>query len=176
MPSQVRETLKLYLGQNARRSLRELAKECVAQGIKASLPTLKRWSTRFGWKQHVAEHDRAVTERSICQTVDCQAKAINAYLSLIDSAKNRYYWLVDPENPNVTPAQRKRATNMTVSDYLRVLKMEIEAMKLLKTSGTGRPMEPGRPTAVYTEEEIRIMTAALAEYRHHLPPGSLTKL
>ena len=65
---------------------------------------------------------------------------------------------------------------MTLSDYLRVLKMEMEAVKLLKTSSAGRTMEPESPTTAYTDEEVQIMTAALAEYRHHLPPGSLTKL
>jgi hypothetical protein len=176
MPRCVQAALELYLNQDSRRSLKRLAETCSTHGVKASLPTLKRWSARFGWQQRVAEHDRVAVERVISQTVDYQAQAMNAYFTMIDSAKNRYHWLIDPNNPNVTPAQRKRATNMTLSDYLRVLKMEIEAMRLLKTSSAGRAMEPESPTTVYTEEEVRIMTAALAEHRHHLPPGSLTKL
>jgi hypothetical protein len=172
---QVREALKLYLSQNARRSLRELAKECAAKGIRASLPTLKRWSARYGWQQLVADHDRAAAERTMSQAVEYQAHAMNAYFKLIDSAKSRYYWLVDPDNPNVTPAQRKRATTMTLSDYLRVIKLEMEAVKLLKTSTAATATESEKVTTVYTDEEVQIMTAALAEHRYHLPPGSLTK-
>ena len=57
---------------------------------------------------------------------------MRAHFKLIDSAKRRCDLLLDPNNPNLTPAQRRRATRVTISDYLKVLKMENELYKRLE--------------------------------------------
>lgn len=170
MPGPVRDALKLYLNQTSRRSLRQLTEECAQHGIKASKPTLNRWSVRYSWQRRVAEHDQSVAEKSMASTVDHQVQTVKAYFKLIDSAKSRYYWLIDPNNSSVTPAQRRRATNMTVSDFLRVLKMEMDAVKLFGRLEAKRAAEPERPTTQYTDEEMQVMVQALAHYRHGLPP------
>jgi hypothetical protein len=103
-------------------------------------------------------------------TVDDRVRAMQAHLKLIDSAKQRHYWLLDPNNPNVTPAQRKRAMNMTVSDYLKVLKMENELYKRLERFEALRSATPETPTRTYAAQEIDAMMRALAEVRHGLPP------
>jgi hypothetical protein len=162
--------LKLYIDQDARRSLRQLAIECPQRGIKASLPSLKRWSVRYGWQRLVAEHDQTAAEKSMAITVDHRVRAMQAHLKLIDSAKQRHYWLVDPNNPNVTPAQRKRAMHMTVSDYVKVLKMEMELYKHLERFEARRSATPETPTRTYTAQEIDAMMRALAEVRQGLPP------
>jgi hypothetical protein len=115
-------------------------------------------------------------EKSMAAPVDYQVQAAKAYFKLIDSAKQRHYWLIDPDNPNVTPAQRKRATNVTVPDFLRILKLEQDALKLLERLEAKRPTEPETPRSPYTDEEMQIMMRALAEYRYHLPAGSLTRI
>jgi hypothetical protein len=171
-----RDALRLYLNQDSRRSLRRLAEECAQKGIKASIATLKRWSTRFGWRRLAAEHDRAAAEESMARTIDYRAQILEDRFKLIDVAKQRYEWLIDPNNPNVTSAQRKRATNVTLSDFLRILTMEIDAVKTLhQLKGTKRAA-PEKPRSQYTDDEMQIMMKALAEYRHRLPAGSLTKL
>ena len=108
MPGRVRAALKLYLNQEPRRSLHQLAAECAQHGVKASAPTLKRWSSRYRWQDHVAEHDHVVAEESMAQTVGHHVQAMQVFFKLIDAAKGRYEWLIDPNNPNVTPAQRKQ--------------------------------------------------------------------
>jgi hypothetical protein len=159
----------LYLGQESRRSLRQLAEDCAHNGIKASLPTLKRWSARYRWQQRVVEHDRAAAEQSMSQIVDYRIKAMQTHFKLIDSAKQRYYWLLDPNNPNLTPAQRRRATRVTVSDYVKVLKIENELYKRLERFEAMRSVAPETPTRPYTDGELRVMMRALAQYRHGLP-------
>ena len=94
-----------------------------------------------------------------------------ANFKLIDSAKRRYDWLLDPNNPNLTPAQRRRAMHMTVSDYLKVVKMELELYKRLERRDTIRSGDPEKPTNSYTDEELHVMMRALAQYRHGLPNG-----
>jgi hypothetical protein len=110
-----------------------------------------------------------MTEQSIATTIDSQAWAMRAPFKLIDSAKRRYDLLLDPHNPNVTPAQRKRAMHMTVSDYPKVLKMENELYKSLERFEARRSVDPEKPTTSYTDEELRVMMRALAPYRHGLP-------
>ena len=65
MPSRVRNALKLYLNQTERHSLRQLAEQCSHNSIKASLPTLKRWPSRYRWQRHMAEHDRVAAKQSM---------------------------------------------------------------------------------------------------------------
>jgi hypothetical protein len=171
VPGRVCYALKMYLDQEPRRSLRQLAGECANHSIKASLPTLKRWSVRYRWQQLVAEHDRAATEESIAKTIDFQARAVQAHFKLIDSAKRRYDWILDPNNPNLTPAQRRRATRVTVSDYVRLLKIETELYKRPEHFEARRSVDPEEPTGSYTDEELHVMIRALAQHRHGLPPG-----
>jgi hypothetical protein len=175
MPCPAREALTLYLNQDSRRSLRQLAEQCAQHGIRASLPTLKRWSARYHWQQLVAEHDRAAAEQSMARTIDSQARAMQAHLKLIDSAKQRHYWLLDPNNPNLTPAQRRRATRVTISDYVKILKMENELYKRLERFEAMRSAVPETPTRTYTAQELDAMMRALAEVRHGLPPRRLDR-
>lgn len=170
MSSSARNALNLYLEQDSRRSLRQLAEECVQHGIKASLPTLKRWSTHFGWQRLVAEHDRAAAEESRARSVDYRAQILHDRLKLIDVAKKRHEWLIDPNNPDVTPAQRKRATNMTVSDFLRIIEIEIDTVKLLRELEHSKRPEPAKPRAHYSHEEMSAAVDALIRQRHGLPP------
>lgn len=118
---------------------------------------------------HVAEHDQAVAEQSMARTIDSQARAIQARLKLIDSAKRRHDWLLDPNNPDVTPAQRRRAMHPTVSDYVRLLKMEDGLYKRLERLETIGSCETETPTTSCTDEELHVMIRALARYRYGLP-------
>lgn len=169
MPGPVRDAFKLYLNQDSRRSLRRLAGECTQHNVKASLPTLKRWSARYRWQHHVAEHDRAMLEQSMARTIDTQAQALQAHFKLIDSAKRRYDLLLDPSNPNLSPAQRRRATRVTVSDYIGLLKIQTGLYKHLERFEATRSRDPEKPTSSYTDEELHVMMRALAQYRHGLP-------
>ena len=169
MPPPAYVALELYLNQT-RRSLRQLAAECVQRGVRASVATLKRWSARYDWKGYTAEHDRAALEQNIALTVDFRLQAMQAHFKLIASAKRRYYWILDPSNPNLTPAQRRRATRVTVSDYVRLFKIEAELYKHLKRFAAKRSADPEKPTASYTPQELEAMMRALAEVRHGLPP------
>lgn len=169
MPAPARDALELYLKQNSRRSLRQLARECARDGIKAALPTLKRWSSRYGWHQKAAEHDRAMTERSMAITINHNVRALRAHFKLLDSAKKRYDGLGDARKPDSTPAGRKRALKITVSDYIRLLKAEDVLYKRLERFERIRSDGPASPAGAYTDEEVQVMMNALARHRHGLP-------
>jgi hypothetical protein len=109
-------------------------------------------------------------EQSMAITVNHRVKATRAYLKLIDSAKRRHYWLLDPNNPNLTPAQRRRAMHPTIPDYLTLLKLENELYKRLERFEAMRSAVPETPTTSYTRQELDAMMRALAEVRHGLPP------
>jgi hypothetical protein len=106
----------------------------------------------------------------MAKTIDSQARAMQAHFKPIDSAKRRYDWLLDPNNPNLTPAQRRRATRISVSDYVRLLKMENELYKRLERFEAKRWADPEKPATSYTPQELDAMMRALAEVRYGLPP------
>lgn len=80
-------------------------------------------------------------------TLDHQMLAMKTHLRLIGSAKQRYRWLLDPNNSDLTPAQRRRATRVTVSDYVRILKMEDELYKRLERFKAKRSGDLEEPEA-----------------------------
>jgi hypothetical protein len=147
------DALQLYLAQD-KRSLKRVAEECAKHSIKASLPTLKRWSARFCWRSRVTEHDQAAAQESQARSIDYRVQLLTDRLRLIDIAKSRFEWLLNPENPALTPAQRRRATNATLSDYLRILKMELDAFSLLHVleASESRQATWGRSRRIHSEK------------------------
>jgi hypothetical protein len=151
--------------------LRSLAGECSKIGIKVSVPTLKRWSVRYGWQKLAADHDRATTAASMGSSLNRCVQAASSDFRLIDLAKTRIYSLIDPNGANVSPTQRRRANRPTVSDYCRLVKLETALYERPERLGAARSAEPESPTGTYTDEELRVMMRALAQYRHGLPGG-----
>ena len=171
MPDAVRNALNLYLNQDSRRSLRRLAEQCAGRGIRASIATLKRWSVRYGWQRLVADHDQAATTASVASSFNRCLQATSNDFSLIDLAKNRIYSLIDPNNANVSLAQRRRAKRPTVSDYCKLVKLEIALYERLERLEAARSAEPESPIGAYTGEEQRVMMRALSRHRYGLPGG-----
>ena len=169
MTGPARDALKLYLNQESRRSLRHLAAECAKNGIKASLPTLKRWSVHYQWRRLAYEHDQALADDAKSITREQRERAVKAQLDLVWSAVKRYRWLIDPNNANVTPAQRRRASNITTKDYIRLVELDLQLTKRYKEL-TGR--EPGIPERRFTDDEIRAMAQAFAKARFSRPHPS----
>ena len=155
MPRRVREVLELYLNQEPRRSLTGLARVCQERGIKVSEATLKRWSTRFGWRRLVIEHDREAEKESLARSADHRIQSLVDRLLLIDCAKERYAWLIDPEKADLTPAQRRRVNNVTLSDFLRILKLEIETVKSLTDARSGHTPSADELRRLIPEEALR---------------------
>lgn len=166
------EALKLYLDQRPRRSLRQLAAMCTEADIKASLPTLKRWSARYGWMRLCWEHDKSLAEQAKSVTQEQRKGAAETIVAGIDRALERYCWLIDPDNPSVSPAKRKRATDMRVTGFLKLLEVERHYIALLNTLERDPQAETKQ---TYTEEEQTAMMRALAEVRHGLPRSSARK-
>jgi hypothetical protein len=168
----VSEALKLYLDQKPRRSLRQLVAMCAESDIKASLPTLKRWSTLYGWMRVCYEHDKSLAEQAASVTEEQRKGAAETIVAAIERALERYYWIIDPDNPSVSLAKRKRATDMRVTDFLKLLEVERHYVALLNTLERA-PKAEAKQT--YTEEEQTAMMRALAEVRHGLPRSSARK-
>jgi hypothetical protein len=169
MPGPARAACKLYLDQDPTRSLRQLAKACAEHGIKASSPTLKRWSARYGWQQQIAEHDRKLSEQSMAITISNGVRALRSHFKILDSAKERFGGLDDPEGSSTAPTRRKRALKITVSNYIRLLKAEDQLYKRLDWLERSRLDAPVSSPSTYTDEELDVMVSALARHRHGLP-------
>jgi hypothetical protein len=168
MPRRAREAFELYLDQESRRSLRRLAKDCAAKGVKTSEATLKRWSTRFAWQRLVIQRDREAEKESLARSADYRVRTLTDRLLLIDYTKERYAWLIDPENANLTPAQRKRVSHVTLSDFLRILKLEMETLKLLSELQRVRTPAPEDVRRFFPDEAIRAGVSAALRIRYQL--------
>jgi hypothetical protein len=118
------------------------------------LATLKRWSVQFGWASAVARHSNEVTTAMARASKERLAATMRNDLEAIRAAKQRcvHHLLLDPEDPSLSAAQRRRLRNPTVRDYCRLIKMEHQLLKCCgnRPSGTGTTALPAaQPNSVW---------------------------
>lgn len=115
-----------YLGLGPIRSLARAVEGCRSRGIFVSLSTLKRWSIRFGWADLLAKHDGLVGEVLLARSVGMQADQLTRDLHAVSVLKGRFLdrARVDPADPNLSAAERRRVVNVSLNDYLKLLTIE----------------------------------------------------
>lgn len=170
MPGRVRAAFKWYLDQSPRRSLQDLITHCKENSFDVSIATLKRWSRRYEWQRHVAEHDRVLAEEAKAITYDRREQAIHLQLRLAIAALEPYEQLIDANSLGGTPARPGRSPKIKIREYLKLIEIEEKLWKLLDTM---QPAEPRKSEPNLTAEEIEAMMRALTEVRHGLPKHSL---
>jgi hypothetical protein len=163
MPSRVARVFAAYITLSQRRSLKLLAE------VKElpSIATLKRWSARYQWQARRAAHDLELAEQMLGNLTRAETDKRLNDLKAIESAKDRFYQrvLIDPNDGNLTAAQRRRALKLTVSDYCKLVKLKYSLITSPETI-VDREVAAREP---YTGEEIKAMMRALAQVRHRLP-------
>jgi hypothetical protein len=124
----VARALEVYLQLGERRSLVRLRDELAKQGRPASLSTLKRWSFSYGWAAQVEAHSREVVEEMARSSYAHREGQIRRSIESIMAAKDRFRKraLLDPDDPDLTPAERRRALRPTLGDFIRLLRAERE--------------------------------------------------
>jgi hypothetical protein len=170
MPPQVSAAFSIYRDMG-RRSLKLLQGELPRT---RSIATLKRWSAKYNWQDQVAVHDRQMFEQSRAISNEARVERTMAELKTIRVLQDRFYdRLIDPNDPTITPKQRRRALkSVSVREFCTLLKVEMELVR-----GFAKPRAPSDSPAQerYTNEEMRAMMRALAQVRHGLPPESLKR-
>lgn len=128
MSERVNRALHLYLQLGDERSLPRLKAKLAEQGRSVGLSTLKRWSTTYGWAAQVEAYSREVVEGMIRESRAHQEEQMRVSIEAIWAAKDRFLKraLLDPDDPTLTPAERRRALRPTLRDYIRLLKAERE--------------------------------------------------
>lgn len=167
MPIRVATALADYLELGSRRSLVRLAEHYGHDG--PSIATLKRWSPRYCWREHAEAHDRAFVAAMDVRLRERAQQQICNELEAIAAAKERFYERVvlDPDDPALTPAQRRRALEPTLADFGRLLKLE---RMLLPQLAEDRPKTPDAGGEEKLQpHEIAAMLEALNRVRHNTP-------
>jgi hypothetical protein len=168
MPERVARAFEAYVALGSKRSLNSLAGVKRDQGGDRGIATLKRWSARYRWQTLLAQHQREVVakmQREFKERV--LGGKLNA-LQTLELAKERFYGriLIDPNDPKLTDAQRRRALKITLNDFFKLIKIE----QLLRGGSANGPAEEAKEH--YTAEELKAMMTALAQVRHNLPSQS----
>lgn len=169
MPTHVAAVFYDYLGLPQRRSLARLAAMNSSRRY-PSVASLKRWSSRFEFIERARSHDRAAVEVMEERFNEAMRARVRSDAQAIAAAKQRFFdRCVDPSDPTLTPAQRRRALSPTLTDFVRLLKIE---RMLLASMPEVSKVEPtaGDTKSKFTDEEVAVMMQALTRFRHDLPP------
>jgi hypothetical protein len=168
MPERVASAFEAYIALGPKRSLRSLAAMKEFETIGKAIATLKRWSVRYHWQARLTAHEREVVKQMEQQFKDALLDKRQIDLNAIEAVKERFYMRVtiDPNDPNLTAAQRRRALNPTLLDFCRIIQIEQVLFGRL-VQARAKPEAAGER---YTDEELQAMMRALAQVRHGLPP------
>jgi hypothetical protein len=167
-PERVLTALGLYLGIAPRRSLRALVQPCNDTGLRVSIATLKRWSTRYRWQDAVAEHERRVAQEFESKSAGVAQIEIAIIKTLHERIRD---WIqIDPFDPNLTKAERRRAFVPSLRDYEKLIRLEGELLDRLGKPPRDAPhSRMGEFLAEVTPEETAAMLKTLTSMRHNLP-------
>jgi hypothetical protein len=116
-----------------RRGPRSLARLAEIEGS-PSLSTLKRWSIRYGWCALASLHDELMNQHLIAELVS--PRPLTA-LDLIEAGKTSFYTraeLSKSDLEKLSEKDRRRALNPSVSDFCRLIRLERELKRDLKSS------------------------------------------
>jgi len=124
MPERVASAFKAYVELDSRRSLKTLAAK-QPRGSRA-IAMLKRWSVRYNWQARLVAHEREIAAEMGDEFNKAMQRKISSHLEAINAMQERFYErvLIDPNDPSLTAAQRRRALRPTVRDFYNLIKIE----------------------------------------------------
>ncbi len=114
--------LHLYRELGPRRSLTKLAQRLQAVGMPISLPTLKRYSARFGWQARIAALDAAASERMRERAADELLAMVERHAGLARAAQS-----AGGSALQALLADGNRLANLKPADIARLLDLGLRA-------------------------------------------------
>lgn len=147
MPERVALAFAAYVQFGPKRSLERLAATCEAVGVKAASATLHHWSVKYQWQRRIKQHDRMRVAEIEADLAQHYGAAVEHDLSGLRAVQDRFIarLAIDPADPRLTRAQRRRAVTPSFRDFRKAL--EIERMLLgieprQTARGNGKSREP----------------------------------
>lgn len=123
MPARAATAFEAYLGLGDHPSLESIARK---QGG-PSIATLKRWSKRYQWKTRLTAYNRQRSKLRHEAFMKSLVDQRENDLKVINRAKEAFFKRIDidPNDPNLTPAQRRRAMKpITIAQFCKLIKLE----------------------------------------------------
>jgi hypothetical protein len=130
MPEAVALAFSRYASAGHRRSLERLVPACREAGVKAAIATLRRWSVRYGWQRQVKQYDQKRGAEIMASLARANSDALSNHVSRLRTLQDRFVEriLIDPEDPRISVAERRRALHPTFRDFRNAVKLERELL------------------------------------------------
>jgi hypothetical protein len=167
---------QIFVALGSDRSLPQLHKACHQAGIQVSEIMLKRWSAKFRWFDLALRTQAEISRRLANEMLPKQVEYCKRDLEIIQTLKGRFYTRVDldPSDPKLTEAQVRRAIDVDLQDFLRLLDAEKKIVGRLPTDPPppGPVDEPEKKLPLADAMIARIIQTATEE-KYGLPPAAL---
>lgn len=126
MPERVALAFSAYVQMGHRRSLERLVFLCREIGVKAASATLRRWSVRYEWQLLLQQHDRRRVAEIEASLAHDHSRMVERDAYGLRAVQDRFLsrLLIDPDDPSLTRAQRRRAMNPTFRDFRKAVELE----------------------------------------------------
>lgn len=167
MPERVARAFGIYLQLRPKRSLEKLVLACQNTDELVSIATIKRWSVRYGWARRVVLNRRRVARKIENHAVSEAARSLKYDLRALGALRSRFAarLLIDPGDPNLTQAERRRALRPSFCDFRHSIELE----KRLLRGSPSPTIVADSVTSRYSKQEVIAMEAALAHVRYGTP-------
>ncbi len=174
MPERVARAFGIYLQLRPKRSLEKLVLACQNTDELVSIATIKRWSVRYGWARRVVLNRRRVVlnRRRVARKIENHAvseaaRSLKYDLRALGALRSRFAarLLIDPGDPNLTQAERRRALRPSFCDFRHSIELE----KRLLRGSPSPTIVADSVTSKYSKQEVIAMEAALAHVRYGTP-------
>ncbi len=163
----------MFVGLGRERSLVDLAALCVQKNIPgASLSTLKRWSSQFEWFALAEFVGHEISARLVDDLLPAHVERARKDLETISILKERFHnrARIDPTDEMLPQAVRNRAIDLTLNDYLSLIKTE----RLILGDPTERKEINETHTHKWSQDDLDRAAAALTASKYNLPPDPPT--
>jgi hypothetical protein len=164
------ECFRMYTTIPHRKTVPKLFEMCKELEMGVTLRQLMRWSNQFKWPLLAKESAAALAQKVQAEMepvlVDHAIKQLNALHMLQDRFIERM--LIDPNDPNLTQAQRERAIDPDFKEFAESVKLE----RLILGDPTERreDVATSRVVLEFSPSELFQAAQSIAEKRYGLPP------
>jgi len=158
----------MFVGLGRDRSLVDLTSLCIQREISASISTLKRWSSQFEWFALAEFVGHEISSKLTDALLPAHVERAKKDLATISLLKERFHIRaqIDPTDETLPEAVRARAIDLSLADYLSLIKTE----RLILGDPTERKQVDETVTHKWAQEDIDRAAAALASSKYKLPP------
>ncbi|MGH7745275.1 MAG: hypothetical protein ACREQ5_10825 [Candidatus Dormibacteria bacterium] len=171
MTPELQNLFSMYVGLGAKRTIPALFAECQKLGLQVTKRMLLRYSTKYQWSVLAKQTNEALVAEVVAATKPALLDMTKKQLAALHAIQDRFIQrlALDPTDARLTPAERARAIDPDLRDFIEAVKSE----RLILGDPGERHEEGGPPRSRLimdlSDDEIRAAGMALMANRYGLP-------